>query len=84
MPAWNLTVKLSPLWHEEGITFPSRRDGLVKLIQESGWRDLTGDRGEFDLLIEELAETESAGSFDAVFKDLYDLADSDRVWIETY
>ena len=84
MPVWNLTVKLSPLWHDESVTFPSRRDGIVKIIGESGWRGMTNDVDEFNSLLEELSVAYSPKQFDHVFRYLYDLADSDRVWIETF
>lgn len=84
MPVWHLTVKLKPLWHITSITFPSKRDGIVKIIKDSGWREITGDPFEFDMALEELSEVPNPTEFDKVFRDLYDLADSDRVWIETF
>jgi hypothetical protein len=83
MPVWNLTVNLKSLWGVTEITFPSKRDGIVKLIKESGWDQYTDDVLTFEALVDELAETADNRSFDAVFQDLYDLADNDRVWIET-
>ena len=82
MPVWHLTVKLGSLWREP-MAFPLKRDAVVEIIKGSGWRDLTGDPDEFDSALEELSETLSIPEFDAAFSDLYDLADYDRVWIET-
>jgi hypothetical protein len=77
MANWKLTVDLSALWHAPG-SFPERRDAIIKEIKASGWVG-------FDLaaLLSELADTTDEKSFDDVFGYVYDLADEQRIWIET-
>ena len=81
MPVWHLTVKLGSVWRAD-LIFPLKRDAVVEIIKASGWRDIA-DAEELDPLLEELAETLNLAEFDSVFNDIYDLADRDRVWIET-
>ena len=82
MPVWHLTIKLGDLWRAD-IGFPEKRDKIVSVLKISGWRDLTDRQEDFDELIDELSETLNIQEFDLAFSDIYDLADADRVWIET-
>lgn len=83
MPVWHLTVKLGSVWRAD-LIFPLKRDAVVEIVKKSGWRELTDDQETYDDLVEELSETLNLAEFDSVFNDLYDLADADRVWIETH
>jgi hypothetical protein len=83
MPVWHLTVNLEPVWGVTGIPFTEKRDRIVHLIRRSGWLNNTLEKALLEELLGELAETPDATSFDGVFRDLYNLADDDRVWIET-
>jgi hypothetical protein len=84
MPSWKLTLDLSSVWAKPGLTFPQRRDGVVAAIEGSGWLDWTAHQLHLEGLLVDLADTESVGEFDSTFGDIYDLADIERVWIETH
>ena len=83
LPVWNRKIKLGDVFHNEDMTFEQRRDSIVSRVRASCW--LIG-RDEFDdlvLLVEDLATAEDAREFDEMWDAIYDIADYDRVWIET-
>lgn len=84
MPSWNITVKLKDVWRNDGLSFEKRVEAIVERIKASGWRDLTPYPDLFDDLVHNLGEASDPGEFDYWFAEFYDLADSDRVWIETF
>lgn len=82
LPVWDRTIDLRPVWRNENLTFEQRRDAIVKRIRNSGW--ITDDSLHLDGLVEELGDVEAVDEFDAVWDAIYDEADSDRVWIQTF
>ena len=84
MPHWNLTLNLAEFWHNEALGFEEKRDKIVAAIKASRWRSLTPDPEHFDSMVDELSEVLNIAEFDFAFGELYDQADADRVWIETY
>lgn len=84
MANWIRIVKLKDVWHNDDLPFEKKRDKIVERIKESGWRGITPYPDLFDDLVHNLGETESFSEFDYQFSEFYDLADSDRVWIETF
>ena len=83
LPVWDGTLKLADVFHNDHLTFERKRDAIVGRIRATPWFK---DKDEYDdlvYLVEELAETEDNGSFNSLWSDLYDMADADRVWIET-
>lgn len=85
MPSWNLTVDLAPYWGPNGsYTFEERRDKIVETIRKSRWSLISDDPRALEVLLDELADAKDAIEFDGVFGFVYDLADDDRVWIETF
>lgn len=83
MGTWFLTVELADYWQNEELPFKDKRDGIVARLRSSNWRRLTPYPGHFDELLNALGATADLAAFDAVFDELYDLADSDGIWIET-
>ncbi len=84
LPVWDRKLNVSDVFRNDAMTVPERRDAIVDRIRRSGWLD---GRGCFDDLVElvndHLAYAEDADEFDAIWDDIYDHADADRVWIET-
>jgi hypothetical protein len=83
-PIWDRKIRLGDVFHNDAMTFEQIRDTTVKRIRASGWLE---GRDEFDdlmLAVEELAEAEDVKHFDMVWSAIYDEADYDRVWIETF
>ena len=76
---------LADVFHNDDLTFIEKRDAIVARIKATRWHK-DADPHEFDGLVdivENLATEESADDFDYWWGELYDLADRDRVWIET-
>lgn len=85
MPVWNRTIDLKPaveIYKTHG-GVPATAEKAVEIIEKSGWLD---DTPYPDTLRDHLAELKQAtGEYDYVlaFDKIYDVADADRVWIET-
>jgi hypothetical protein len=81
---WIEKVRLSDCFHDDGMPFPQRRDEIVRRIKQTKWFK-RADEADTDLhpLIEKLADTHDVDEFDQVWDLIYDIADADRVWIET-
>lgn len=84
MPHWNKTVNLADVWKNEDLTFEEQVEKIVERIKNSGWRKFTPYPHTFDELIENLEKSETKEAFNDVWEEVYDLADVDRVWIETF
>jgi hypothetical protein len=83
LPVWDRKLSFRGLFHNDSLTFEQSRDAIVARLRSSAW--LTG-RDEFDELVcavEELSEAPSVSDFDQVWDLIYDIADDERVWIET-
>jgi len=82
MPVWKLTIDLKAQWdaynYSGKATFVETRDQVVQKFRDSGW-----DAPDLMPLLDELKDTEDVVAFRYVFDEIYDLADADRVWIET-
>jgi hypothetical protein len=84
-PAWDRTIHLADVFHNEAMSFEERRDAIVRRLRDSRWlRDDHPDEDDvLRLFIEELSETGDVPEFDQVFSEVYDIADVERVWIDT-
>jgi hypothetical protein len=83
-PVWNRKVSLVGVFHDSDLTFEQRRDAIAGIFQGSAWLKEYGEGDDLPQFVEELAGTEDADEFDAVFDAIYDVADADRVWIATF
>lgn len=82
---WHITVDVSDLWskfEELGLEEAARQ--VAARIRESGWRGITPYPNYFDDLVAYLEKPDNLGDFNARWDELYDLADSDRVWLNTF
>lgn len=84
-PVWAHTVDLRDVFHSDTLSFTERRNAIVRILRATQWvKD--ADRAEMDGLFDivvELAAAEDVEEFDGWWDELYDLADTDRVWIKT-
>jgi hypothetical protein len=80
-PIWDRRIHLADVWRDEERSFQERRDEVVRRLRASGWVEKNEEVAE---LVEELAEVDTLAYFDDVWDGLYDLADTDRVWISTF
>ncbi len=92
-PVWADKIELKDLVplgddYSEDYDFVTFRDAIVARLRGSKWyaRKATGDEedSDFAYLIEELAETDTRDYFDTVMDAVYDEADYDRVWLNTF
>jgi len=79
MTEWKKTLDLSDFWAASEYSFEQKRDLIVSRIRALDW-----DTPRVQELLEELAEVQGLPEFDAVFGEIHDQADIDRVWIETH
>lgn len=85
MPVWNRTIDLKPaveIYKRDG-DIPATAAKAVEIIEKSGW---LAETPYPDTLRDHLAELKAATeNYDYVlaFDNIYDVADADRVWIET-
>lgn len=85
MPAWHRTIDLEPAVeiYKTSQDVPATAAKAVEIIEASGWLE---DTPYPDTLRDHLAELKQATeNYDYVlaFDKIYDVADEDRVWIET-
>lgn len=81
--AWLQTVDLADIFHSDHLSFTVRRDGVVKRILDSSWMAHTKHPMYLASLLMNLAECETLEDFNLMWNHVYDLADLERVWIET-
>jgi len=86
VPQWNQTIELGDLvqqYKNQQVDISELAELVAERIKRSGWRQLTPYPDDFDGLLAQLQNVEDRQGYGAVFDEIYDLADSDRVWIET-
>lgn len=87
MPHWNRTIDLK---NERGrydtgdLDFAGYRDAVVEKIEKSGWLDDTPYPDTLRDHLGALKQAVSVEAYDIAFDQIYDVADDDRVWIETF
>jgi hypothetical protein len=86
MAHWNLTVNLGDLvkrYKADEVDIPELARLVVERIKATDWRKITPYPETFDGLLNDLLTSLNKHSYASNFEEIYDLADSDRVWIET-
>lgn len=84
MPEWFETINLKDVFHSDELEFKDRRDIIVRRLRGSRWIKDPDRRIALDHVVEGLEESEDYTEFNGWWNELYDYADSDRVWIETF
>lgn len=84
MANWLLTVHLSDYWQNQNRPFEELRDGIVDRINASRWGAVSKTPEKLDRILDRVRRAADVEEFDALFNLVYDLADTDRVWIETH
>lgn len=82
-PGWAQRIYLGDVFHNEDLTFVQRRDAVMRRLRASRWVRDSGDDTALTMLLDDLAEAADAEEFDEVWDEIYDIADYDRVWIDT-
>jgi hypothetical protein len=87
MAHWNLTVNLADLvkrYNADEVDIPELARLVVERIKATDWRKITPYPDTFDQLLNDLLTSLDEDDYKGGFEEIYDLADSDRVWIETW
>lgn len=87
MPHWNLKIDLVPevkQWEDGEVSIEELARAVKSKIDKSGWRAFTPYPDTFDDHLGRLLQAETVSQYEAAFEYIYDLADEDRVWIDTY
>lgn len=86
MPHWELKIDLAPEVRE----YKNGKVGIEELahkvvakIKGTRWRSFSPYPHTWDDTIDRLLQATSESEYQAAFEYVYDLADEDRVWIET-
>lgn len=82
MPHWEISIPLDDFWHDDALTIIEKRDRFVERVKASRWREITPYPDYFDQLLDEFADAETVGQFNDALSELYDQADTDRVWLQ--
>lgn len=92
---WELEIDLSDFWKNEDLSAHAQIEAVFNRINTSDWREITKRPFELEMLISELdgilgsydegeiTEAELVDDFDELWSGFYDLADVDRVWLNT-
>lgn len=86
MPQWNRTIYLGgPVGRYKGgeLTIPELAEEVVGRIERSGWLADTPYPDTLRDHLNGLKQARSEADYVAAFSYIYDVADEDRVWIET-
>lgn len=84
---WTYQVDLTPVFHNEDMTFEERRDEIVRRVRRNIWfrkYEMEDGISELEVAVEELATSEDAEEFAWAWDVVYDIADDDRCWIKTF
>lgn len=87
MPHWNRTISLASLvaaWEAGGYTIDELAAKVVERIERSGWLEDTPYPDTLRDHLNRLKQATTAGEYEIAFDRIYDVADEDRVWIETW
>lgn len=87
MPYWALKVDLAPeveAYKLGNLSIEELARKVVDQLKGSGWRAFSPYPHTWDDTVDRLLQVETADEYDAAFEYIYDLADQDRVWIETF
>lgn len=77
MAARRLTIDLRGPWHADPDLTDETRDEIVRILQDSEW-----NHPDLVWMLASLAQVTDAWTFDKVFAWIWDLADTDSVYLD--
>lgn len=86
MPVWNRTIDLKPaveIYKANPADITGTAAKAVEIIEASGWLADTPYPDTLRDHLNALKQAEDAYDYTRAFDRIYDVADTDRVWIET-
>lgn len=87
MPVWNRTISLGAhvkSYKDGDIDIPRLAELVVGCIEKSGWIEDSPYPDTLRDHLNRLKQASSEGEYRAAFEGVYDVADDERVWIETH
>ena len=86
MPVWNRTIDVKPAVeiYKESQDVPKTAEKAVEIVEQSGWLTDTPYPDTLRDHLNQLKQATTPSEYEAAFEYLYDVADNDRVWIETF
>lgn len=87
MPQWNLKIDLSEhvqAWKRGELSIEELARKVVAQIKETAWRTWSPYPHTWDDVVDRLLNVTTPAEYENAFEGIYDLADQDRVWIETH
>jgi hypothetical protein len=86
MPNWTLSIDLAPeveAWRMGNLSIEELARRVVGILKASGWRAFSPYPHTWDDTVDRLLQVDSPAAYETAFNYIYDLADQDRVWIQT-
>lgn len=84
MAVWLETIKLGDVFHNSDMSFEEVRDRVVARIRASNWEGIAFHWPDVKEAVDNLAETRDTEEFNWWWSEIYDYADQDRVWLDTF
>lgn len=87
MPHWALKVDLAgevQEYKEGALSIEELARKVVQRFRDSDWRAFSPYPHTWDDTVDRLLNVETPVEYEAAFEYIYDLADQDRVWIQTH
>jgi hypothetical protein len=86
MAQWNRTIDLKPAVRIYKTTgdIPATAEKAVEIIEQSGWLADTPYPDTLRDHLNQLKQAVDSVDYEYTFESIYDVADADRVWIETF
>lgn len=81
MMPWRYTLRVSDVWKSETLSFEQQRDKIVGRLKRHVWYQ---ENEELREVVSGITTATTAKEFDEWWRIVYDLADEDRVWVETF
>lgn len=83
LPMWDRKISVAGVFHNDAMTFPERRDAIVRRLRASTWFKSKNECDDLPMFVEELSAAQNVDDFNSAWDAIYDEADYDRVWITT-
>ena len=91
MATWNKEIDFTDLMDayeqtEDALTFAKRASTRIQLFIENNqsWADRIGLTENLEEIAESFSYADDTAEIDYIMADLYDLADTARIWVKTF
>lgn len=91
MATWNKEIDFTDLMDayeqtEDALTFAKRASTRIQLFIENNqsWADRLGLTENLEEIAESFSYADDTAEIDYIMADLYDLADTARIWVKTF